>query len=89
MEELGPTHTFFSFVNNGSFVGCILINLGDPMIALTRINMLGINPGGEIFYTSFTMTGEMDLMRAPLDKLLSKEDAESYGIKLRKNDREC
>jgi hypothetical protein len=83
------THTFFSFVKNGNFVGCILTNEPDPFLALIMTHRLGINPGGEIFYTNFTMEPHMDIMNAPLNKLLSKADLDKLNISWRKNDKEC
>lgn len=84
MSRYPFTHTFFSFQNDGKFVGCILIDDGEPYRALQRTYELKINPGGEVFYTSFVMSGDMDMMKAPLDKLLTEEDLKKFGIDFKK-----
>ena len=54
------------------------------ILALRRTYALKLNPGGEVFYTSFVMTGDMDMMKAPLDKLMTETDLKELGIDFKK-----
>ena len=88
MADEFPTHTFFSFVKDGTYLGSCLVDEGDPVLAVSITFATKCNPGGEVFYTSFTMTDDMDMKNAPINTLLSREDLMRLGISWRKNDQE-
>jgi hypothetical protein len=65
---------WLSFVIDGINAGCCNVQASNREMAIIKVNLLGINPGGEL------MIGEIPAPELEPDKLISREELVRRGF---------
>ena len=73
------TSFYLSFADETKFLGAAVVDADNFLSAMTKINIVGINPGGEVL--CFEMPKECDEQSMERNRLYSKEELRARGMK--------